>query len=72
MEKIGKKLDDYTSVTARLDAMMIKEIDGIAEALFSNRTAILQECLRLGLEAFKKKRPEMMKIVKANQRRSKK
>lgn len=69
MEKDKRNHESYVSVTARIDSKLVKEIDGIAEALYSSRTAILQICLNLGLEMFKKKRPELMQAVEAYQKR---
>lgn len=60
--KINSKLT--ISVTSRLNADFVSEIDEIAHSSYSNRTKILQACLELGMEVFKKQNPDIMERVR--------
>lgn len=59
------KTKNKVQITARLGGEIVEEIEQIAECLFANKTAIIEEMLRLGREAFKKERPDIMKLVEA-------
>lgn len=59
------------SVTGRFGKDLIAEIDEIAAAVYANRTAIMQECIRFGLEEFKRKRPDIIKSVESIRVRNK-
>ncbi len=71
MARTPKSPDPKTSVTARFDSLIINEIDEMAEAMLSDRTTIMQECLNLGLGELIRQRPEILQIVEAHRKRKK-
>lgn len=64
-EVMGKEVGEGTEqIAIRVEVSLSKEFDVIAEAIpFSKKAAIMKECLKIGLEEFKRKRPDIMKIV---------
>lgn len=66
-----KKSIDTTSVTARIRSDIVREVDDIAECMFSNRTSILQQCLFFGIEELKKQRPELVELLRQTRHRRK-
>lgn len=56
-----------TILTTRVDSLLAKEIKEIAEALYGNITAVTEDLIKIGLEEFKKRKPEIMKIVEKRQ-----
>ena len=60
------------SVTARLDTELVNEIDDLSKALRgNNRSALLQEIIGLGLEAWKKQNPKALDLLKDYYKREK-
>ena len=65
MGRPPKGPDPTVSVTARFNAKMINEIDDLSKAMRgNNRTALLQEILELGLEAWKRNNPSALDLLK--------
>lgn len=62
---IHSKRHRTVAVTVRFDEEIVDEIDEIAQSLFSNRSAIIHECLKRGVIDFKRDRPEIVQMVEA-------
>ena len=56
-------MENKISFSGRITRQTIEEIEEISTHLFASKTAIVEECIRLGLDAFKKARPDIMKLV---------
>lgn len=70
-----KNPEDTLQVTIRLAIKRIKELDEIAEAMYSNRTAIIKQCIKLGLNVLKKENPgikEQIAMLRKRKQASKK
>lgn len=62
---------DFVSVTVRMEKVLVDELEDIKEALYSTRTAILNECVRFGLQALKERKPEVVELVRLNKQHKK-
>ena len=59
MGRPSKGHDLKISVTARYDPDLIREIDEIVKIMYSDRSKILAQCIRHGLQAFKNSNPDI-------------
>lgn len=55
--------DNKVSFSGRISKEIAEDIEEFASHLFSTKTAIMEEWLRLGREAFKKERPDIIKLI---------
>jgi hypothetical protein len=70
MGRPPKGPDPTVSVTARISAKIINEIDDLTKAMRGhNRTALLQEIIELGLEVWKKSNPSALDLLREYRKR---
>lgn len=64
---MGKKPEEKEPtepITIRIEVTLSHEFDVLKEAIpFSKKATIMKECLEIGLNEFKKQRPDVMRMV---------